>query len=141
MSFALIGNLKQFLALPRLGVLVEVNCETDFVAKNPIFQTLVADMAMQIAACPDVVVVNTSDVSEELMAKERAIEMGKEDIMSKPEAIRYVSTENHCCDKNQLFGLVVSLSAYDLVEVRGEVFEFRVLSAGFCYFIWPRNAH
>jgi len=34
----------------RLGVLIEVNCETDFVAKTPDFQTLVRDLAMQIAA-------------------------------------------------------------------------------------------
>ncbi len=34
----------------RLGVLIEVNCETDFVAKTPEFRTLVRDLAMQIAA-------------------------------------------------------------------------------------------
>lgn len=32
----------------RLGVLVEVNCETDFVARNPIFKELVEDIAMQV---------------------------------------------------------------------------------------------
>ena len=34
----------------KIGVLVEVNCETDFVAKTPEFQTLVKDLAMQVAA-------------------------------------------------------------------------------------------
>ena len=34
----------------RLGILVEVNCETDFVAKGDVFQTLAADMAMQLAS-------------------------------------------------------------------------------------------
>src|SRR6201986_3425717 len=34
----------------RIGVLVEVNCETDFVARNEIFQDLVKDLAMHIAA-------------------------------------------------------------------------------------------
>src|SRR5271155_6143069 len=34
----------------KLGVLVEVNCETDFAAKGPDFQTLVKEIAMQIAA-------------------------------------------------------------------------------------------
>ena len=38
----------------RLGVIVEVNCETDFVARGDRFKELVADMAMQIAACPDI---------------------------------------------------------------------------------------
>lgn len=34
-----------------MGALVEVNCETDFVAKNPEFKVLAADIAMQVAAC------------------------------------------------------------------------------------------
>ena len=39
----------------RMGVLVEVNCETDFVARGEKFNQLVTDIAMQIAACPQVV--------------------------------------------------------------------------------------
>jgi elongation factor Ts len=72
----------------RLGVLVEVNCETDFVARGDKFKELVNDIAMQIAACPAVTVVSENDVSAETLAKEREIEMGKEDLASKPEAIR-----------------------------------------------------
>jgi elongation factor Ts len=72
----------------RLGVLVEINCETDFVARGEKFQELVNDMAMQIAACPQVTVVNASDVPQDLLDRERAIEMEKEDLKSKPEAIR-----------------------------------------------------
>ena len=45
---------------------------------------------VQIAACPEVTVVSTADVSAEVLEKEKAIEMGKEDIKSKPEAIRWV---------------------------------------------------
>ncbi|KAK9914903.1 hypothetical protein WJX75_002062 [Coccomyxa subellipsoidea] len=71
----------------RLGVLVEVNCETDFVARGDKFKELVADMAMQIAAC-DVSVVAAEDAPAEEVERERAIEMQKEDIQSKPEAIR-----------------------------------------------------
>ena len=72
----------------KLGVLVEVNCETDFVARGEKFQELVNDMAMQIAACPSVSVVAVEDVSQEMLEKERAIEMEKEDLQSKPENIR-----------------------------------------------------
>jgi elongation factor Ts len=36
----------------KIGVMVEVNCETDFVARNPEFQTLVKDLAMHIAGTP-----------------------------------------------------------------------------------------
>lgn len=74
----------------RLGVLVEVNCETDFVARGAKFKELVQDLAMQAAACPSAIVVATQDVPEDEMEKERKIEMGKEDIQSKPEAIRSV---------------------------------------------------
>ena len=75
----------------RLGVLIEVNCETDFVARGAKFKELVQDMAMQAAASPSAIVVAVQDVPEQEIEKERAIEMGKEDIQSKPEAIRLVS--------------------------------------------------
>jgi len=72
----------------RLGVLVEVNCETDFVARGDKFRELVADLAMQIAACESVAVVAADDVAPAVVARETDIEMQKEDILSKPEAIR-----------------------------------------------------
>ena len=74
----------------RLGVLLEVNCETDFVARGAKFKELVQDMAMQAAASPSAIVVSAQEVPEEEMEKERQIEMGKEDIQNKPEAIRSV---------------------------------------------------
>jgi elongation factor Ts len=72
----------------RLGVMAEVNCETDFVARGDAFKVFANDVALQIAACADVTVVSTDDVSEEMLSKEREIEMGKEDLLSKPEGIR-----------------------------------------------------
>ena len=72
----------------RIGVLLEMNCETDFVARGERFQGLMRDMAMQVAACPDVLVVSTEDVDEEWKAKETAIESLKEDLLDKPEARR-----------------------------------------------------
>jgi elongation factor Ts len=72
----------------RVGVLVEVNCQTDFVARNEAFQALVRDMAMQIAACPNVEYVQVSDIPEEVVAKEKEIEMGKDDLASKPANVR-----------------------------------------------------
>lgn len=44
------GVISSYLHDNRIGVLVEVNCETDFVARNEIFTSLVKDIAMQIAA-------------------------------------------------------------------------------------------
>ncbi|NET33554.1 MAG: translation elongation factor Ts [Cyanothece sp. SIO1E1] len=72
----------------RIGVLVEVNCETDFVARREEFQTLVRDVAMQVAACPNVEYVRTSDIPDEMIAQEKAIEMGREDLAKKPKNIR-----------------------------------------------------
>lgn len=72
----------------RVGVLVEVNCETDFVARGEEFQLLVRDVAMQIAACPQVEFVSTDDIPEPVKEQEKAIEMGRDDLAKKPPAIR-----------------------------------------------------
>jgi len=72
----------------RVGVLVEVNCETDFVARREEFQSLVKDVAMQIAACPNVEYVSTDDIPADMVEKEKAIEMGRDDLANKPEQIR-----------------------------------------------------
>ncbi|MEM9542846.1 MAG: translation elongation factor Ts [Cyanobacteria bacterium P01_E01_bin.42] len=72
----------------RVGVLVEVNCETDFVARREEFQELVRNIAMQVAACPNVEYVKVDEVDKEFIEKETAIEMGREDLAKKPENIR-----------------------------------------------------
>jgi elongation factor Ts len=72
----------------RVGVLVEVNCETDFVARREEFQSLVRNIAMQIAACPNVEYVKVEDIPAEVVAREKAIEMGKDDLGNKPENIK-----------------------------------------------------
>ena len=56
----------------KVGVLVEVNCETDFVARTPDFQTLAKEIAMHVAAASPLVV-RREDVSAELVEKEREI--------------------------------------------------------------------
>ncbi|MDB9314697.1 translation elongation factor Ts [Spirulina sp. CS-785/01] len=72
----------------RVGVLVEVNCETDFVARRDEFQELVHNLAMQIAACPNVEYVSVDDIPKNFVESEKQIEMGREDLASKPENIR-----------------------------------------------------
>ena len=56
----------------KIGVLVEVNCETDFVARTDDFQELVKDIAMHIAAA-DPRFVRTEEVTGDVLAKEREI--------------------------------------------------------------------
>jgi elongation factor Ts len=57
----------------QLGVLVEVNCESDFVARTDDFKQLVHDIAMQVAAA-DPKFIRKEDVTPELLEKERAIQ-------------------------------------------------------------------
>jgi elongation factor Ts len=72
----------------RVGVLVEVNCETDFVARRDEFRTLVRNIAMQVAASPNVEYVKVDDIPAEIAQKEKEIEMGREDLAKKPENIK-----------------------------------------------------
>lgn len=72
----------------RVGVLVEVNCQTDFVARNDAFKVLVRDIAMQVAACPNVEYIRVSDIPAEIADKEKAIEMGRDDLSGKPDNIK-----------------------------------------------------
>lgn len=72
----------------RLGVLVEVNCQTDFVARNEAFKKLVQDVAMQVAANTQVEYVKVSDIPAAIVDKEKAIEMGKDDLAGKPDNIK-----------------------------------------------------
>lgn len=70
----------------RIGVTVEINCETDFVARNEIFTGLVKDVAMHIAASnPEYVSVD--DIPEEAQAKVRAEFTEKAKADGKPEAM------------------------------------------------------
>merc|ERR1719454_2153432 len=71
----------------KLGVMVEVNCETDFVAKNPAFAELAKAIAMQIAASPTVEVVSEADISADFIEKEKKIEAQSEDLQGKPPEI------------------------------------------------------
>lgn len=72
----------------RIGVLVEVNSQTDFVARNDEFQELVKNIAMQIAACPNVEYIKTEDIPQDIIDKEKEIEMGREDLAKKPDNIK-----------------------------------------------------
>jgi elongation factor Ts len=70
----------------KIGVLVEVNCETDFVARNDDFQALVRDMALHIAAA-NPSYVRREDVPADLLEKEKEIERVKLREQKKPEAM------------------------------------------------------
>lgn len=70
----------------QLGVLVEVNCETDFVARTDGFQELVRDIAMQIAAS-DPKYLRREDVPAEVLEKEKEIARDRARAEGKPEKV------------------------------------------------------
>ncbi|MBN1382715.1 MAG: translation elongation factor Ts [Deltaproteobacteria bacterium] len=70
----------------KIGVMVEVNCETDFVAKTENFQTLAKDIAMQIAAA-NPLYVRPEDIPESALEREKSIYREQAQAEKKPEKI------------------------------------------------------
>nr|YP_009510844.1 translation elongation factor Ts [Gracilaria gracilis]AXI96517.1 translation elongation factor Ts [Gracilaria gracilis] len=72
----------------RMGVLVELNCETDFVARRIEFKKLAKNLAMQVAACQTVFYVSIDNIPQNIIDREIRIESEKEDIINKPPEIK-----------------------------------------------------
>jgi elongation factor Ts len=72
----------------KLGILVEINCETDFVARRSEFTDLAKNVAMQIASNPEIQIISIEDISEELKEKAWNFESAKEDLQNKPHDIK-----------------------------------------------------
>ncbi len=70
----------------RLGVLIEVNSETDFVARTPEFRRFAHDIAMQIAAC-DPLAVSREDLPAEVVERERKINQTQAESLGRPPAV------------------------------------------------------
>src|SRR5262245_32811819 len=70
----------------RIGVLVEVNCETDFVARNEDFQTFTRDIALQIAAMSPQFV-RKDEIPADVIARERDVLLAKAKESGKPEQV------------------------------------------------------
>ena len=70
----------------KIGVLLEVNCETDFVARTDEFQALVKDLSMQVAAASPRYV-RREDVGEDELERERAIYRQQASELNKPEPV------------------------------------------------------
>ena len=72
---------------PKLGVLLELDTETDFVAKTPEVQQLARNLAMQVAAM-EPRWVSRDDVPEDFLEQERKVVANSEEVARKPENIR-----------------------------------------------------
>ena len=71
----------------RIGVLIEVNCETDFVARTEQFQKLVRDLAIQVAGMhPEYI--DAEAIPAEVLAERKTALLADESVQKKPEAIR-----------------------------------------------------
>ncbi len=106
----------------KLGVLVEVNCETDFVAKNEDFQEFAKNIAMHIAAS-NPLGISPEDVPEDLIEKEKeiyraqALEMGKpENVIDKIVEGKLKKFYEESCLLNQPYVRDTNLSVADLLN-------------------------
>jgi elongation factor Ts len=72
----------------KLGILIEINCETDFVARREEFSDLAKNIAMQIASNPEITFVSLEDIPESVKEEIRRFESAKDDLKNKPEEIR-----------------------------------------------------
>jgi len=72
----------------KIGVLVELNCETDFVARRIEFQNLARTIAMQVAAGSNINYITTKDIPQEIWEEEMKIENEREDLKNKPENVK-----------------------------------------------------
>jgi elongation factor Ts len=106
----------------KLGVLVEVNCETDFVAKNEDFQEFGKNIAMHIAAS-NPLGISPEDVPEDLIEKEKeiyraqALEMGKpENVIDKIVEGKLKKFYEESCLLNQPYVRDTNVSVADLLN-------------------------
>ena len=115
----------------RVGVLLELNCETDFVARGDLFQGLLRDVSMQVAACPNVEYVSTDDIPQDIIDREKSIEMGRDDLDGKPDQMKVKIVEGRIGKRLKEMSLLdqpfirdSSMSVADLVkEVAGKIGE------------------
>jgi elongation factor Ts len=114
-----------------VGVLLELNCETDFVARGDLFQGLLRDVSMQVAACPNVEYVSTDEIPQDIIDREKSIEMGRDDLDGKPDQMKTKIVEGRIGKRLKELSLLdqpfirdSSMSVADLVkEVAGKIGE------------------
>jgi elongation factor Ts len=80
------GIIAHYIHGSRIGVLVEVNCETDFVSRNPDFQQFAREVAMQVAAM-SAQYVSQEEIPAAVVEQERAIRLEQARQLKKPEAV------------------------------------------------------
>jgi elongation factor Ts len=112
----------------RIGVLIEVNCETDFVAKTPDFQALVKDLAMHVAAASPAapVYVTRDEVPAEALEKEKEIYRAQALDQGKPENVVERIAEGKLKEYYQTFCLLEQPFVKDPKLTVGELIQERI---------------
>jgi elongation factor Ts len=72
----------------KLGILLEINCETDFVARREEFSDVAKNVSMQIASNPEILFVSSDEIPQSVKDSNRIFEGAKEDLKNKPEEIK-----------------------------------------------------
>jgi elongation factor Ts len=80
------GVIASYMHGSRIGVMVEVNCETDFVSRNPDFQVFTREVAMQVAAMSPQYV-SQDEIPASIIEQEKAIRMEQARLQKKPEPV------------------------------------------------------
>ena len=114
----------------KLGIIVEVNCETDFVARRSEFQELARNIAMQIAACPQVQYINAADIPPEIAEREKKIEMEKDDLGNKPVDIKEKIVEGRIQKKLKEMVIVDQAFIRDSSMTIGELVKQNISTLG-----------
>lgn len=109
------GLIEGYVHSGRIGVVVEVNCETDFVARLDDFKTLAHEIAMQIAAMSPKYV-SEADIPAEEMERVKAELMASEALASKPEEMREKIVEGQL--KKHFVEQVLMSQAYILDDAK-----------------------
>jgi elongation factor Ts len=84
---AMDGLIESYIHMGKVGVLIEVNCETDFVARTDDFRKLVRDLAIQVAGLAPIYV-DVARIPEADLEAKRAQLLAADGLQKKPEAIR-----------------------------------------------------
>jgi len=80
------GTIASYLHGTRIGVMVEVNCETDFVARNPDFVAFAREVAMQVAAM-NPQYVSQEEIPADVVAREKQVRLDQAKQSGKPDAV------------------------------------------------------
>ncbi len=80
------GIIANYMHGSRIGVMVEVNCETDFVSRNPDFQVFAREVCMQVAAMSPQYL-SQEEIPASVIAQEKTIRMEQAKLQNKPEPV------------------------------------------------------